>query len=96
MVDDGISTQEIVRELKEILVRNLDLDLELDAISDDVSLLEDGLALDSVVIVELITHVENRFGFQFDDQNLRSENFANLTVLAELIANERATAKPAA
>ncbi len=87
---------EIVSQLKAILVEDLDLDVEVDQLAGDVSLLEDGLALDSVVLVELITHIEKRFGFQFDDQNLRSENFSSLATLAELVATEQTAAKAAA
>lgn len=79
----------IVAEVKTILVEDLGLNLEAGEIGDHTSLLEDGLALDSVVIAELIASLEERFAFQFDDENLRAELFEDLTRLAELIAAER-------
>jgi acyl carrier protein len=89
-------TQHVIRQLKTILVTDLALNLREDDIPDDVSLLEGGLALDSVVIAELIGQVEDQFGVRFDDENLREDVFANLTTLAELVAGKRQAAKKTA
>jgi acyl carrier protein len=80
----------IVDRLKTILAEDLDIHVSKSEIRDDVSLMEDGLALDSVVLIELITHIETQFGFQLGDENLRTELFDNLTTLAEFIAAQRA------
>lgn len=84
--------QHVIRQLKSILVKDLELNLREDDIPDDVSLLEGGLALDSVVIAELIGKIEDQFGFRFDDDNLRENLFDNLTTLAELVANKKLAA----
>lgn len=84
--------QHVIRQLKSILVKDLELNLREDDIPDDVSLLEGGLALDSVVIAELIGKIEDQFGFRFDDDNLRENLFDNLTALAELVANKKLAA----
>lgn len=84
--------QHVIRQLKSILVKDLELNLREDDIPDDVSLLEGGLALDSVVIAELIGKIEDQFGFRFDDDNLRESLFDNLTTLAELVANKKLAA----
>lgn len=91
-----MTREQILQELKTILVDDLDLHLDKADIADDVSLLEDGLGLDSVVLVELIAHLEQRFEIHFDDQNLEAESFENLGALADLVMRERAaTAEPA-
>lgn len=85
-------TQHVIRQLKSILVKDLELNLKEEDIPDDVSLMEGGLALDSVVIAELIGQIEDQFGFRFDDDNLRENLFNNLTTLAELVANKKLAA----
>ena len=93
---DTARKTDILVEIKKILVNDLDLDFAITDIADDAALLEDGLGLDSVVLVELITHLEQRFDIQFDDQHLRAENFASLSTLGELVAAERAALAPSA
>jgi acyl carrier protein len=83
----------IIDQLKEILTGDLDIHVRREEIDDSISLLEEGLALDSVVIIELIGHIEDRFGFQFGDENLRTGLFRNLTTLAEFIAAQTAPAE---
>ena len=80
----------VLAQLKQILVEDLDLHLDVDEIEDDAVLLEGGLGLDSVVLVELISFLETRFGIHFDDQNLEAESFENLGALADLVLRERA------
>jgi acyl carrier protein len=84
---------DIVRQIKHMLVDDLQLDVNPDEIPDDGSLLEDGLALDSISIAELIAQIEDRFGLQFDDRVLETELFRNLSVLAGFVAREHLAAK---
>jgi acyl carrier protein len=81
---------EIVTELKRIIAEDLDVNMRFDEIDEKVPLLGEGLALDSVVVVELISLVENRFGFEFEDSELNVESFRNLTALAGVIERRRA------
>jgi acyl carrier protein len=83
-------TDEIVTELKRIIAEDLDVNMRFDEIDETVPLLGEGLALDSVVVVELISLVENRFGFEFEDSELNVESFRNLTALAGVIERRRA------
>ena len=81
---------DIVAELKRIIADDLDVNLKFDEIDEKVPLLGEGLALDSIVVVELINLVENRFGFEFEDSELNVESFRNLTALAGVIERRRA------
>lgn len=81
---------DIVTELKRIIADDLDVNLKFDEIDEKVPLLGEGLALDSIVVVELINLVENRFGFEFEDSELNVESFRNLTALAGVIERRRA------
>ena len=83
---------ETLHQLKQLLVEELDINLKIEQLADDVALLEEGLALDSVLIAELITLIENRFGFQFDDQDMNTDTFRDLTTLANFIASRKQVA----
>lgn len=76
----------IIPTLKAILVEDLNLSLDRNRIDEHAPLLEDGLGLDSIVLVELIGIVESKFGFQFQDSDLRTASFKNLRTLAETIS----------
>jgi acyl carrier protein len=75
----------VVAELKRILAEDMDLNLKAEEIDATAPLLEEGLNLDSIVIVELIAVVEERFGFEFADEDLRTASFASLEALAGVI-----------
>ena len=49
----------------------------------ETRLLSSGLNLDSVVILELLLEIENRFRIQFDDADLSVELFQDVGALAE-------------
>jgi acyl carrier protein len=83
---------DIIATLRHMLVEELDVRLTAEAVTDDVPLLERGLGLDSIVLYEFITLIEKRFGFEFADQSLDTNVFANLTVLAQHIHD--ATRRP--
>lgn len=88
-----IETTDITQQIKRILVDDLQLNIVPEEIRDDYSLLEGGLALDSILIAELIARIEDRFGLHFDDRVLDVELFNNLTLLAGFVAQERLAAQ---
>ncbi len=88
-----IDTTDITQQIKRILVDELQLNIVPENIPDDYSLLESGLALDSILIAELIARIEDRFGLHFDDRVLDAELFNNLTLLANFVVQERLTAQ---
>jgi len=78
----------VIYQLKHILVEQLDINLRLEDVDETVSIFEEGLGLDSMAIVELITSIEEHFGFEFSDTELSIELFRNLTVLADFIGTK--------
>ena len=87
-----LTTHQALSELKKILVEDMDTNLRVEEIDDEVSLLDDGLALDSILLVELITHLENKLDFEFDDADLRVASFSSLRTLADLVTRRVETA----
>ena len=77
--------QVTVEKLKTIIADDLDVNLKKEEIDENASLFEGGLGLDSIVIVELISLIEEKFGIEFSDLELNPEYFSSLRVLAEFV-----------
>ena len=80
--------KELIFALKKIIAEDLDVNLSIDEIDETQPLLEKGLALDSIVVVELINQIEDNFDIEFSDSDLRVETFKNLISLADLIQSK--------
>jgi acyl carrier protein len=78
----------IVEQLKTIIADQLDANIKRAEITPEVSLLEDGLGLDSIMIVELVSLVEENFGFQFAEDELDLTIFTNVQTLATFVASK--------
>ena len=76
----------ITERLKDIIVGELDINASRDTLQDDVSLLENGVGLDSVSVMEFISIIEEKFGFEFSDDELSMEPFESLKTLSDFIA----------
>lgn len=76
----------VIARLRVIITEDLDLQIEETSVTDDVSLLENGLALDSIAMVEFIDLLEERFDIYLEDGALTEDHFGNLQTLAGFIA----------
>jgi acyl carrier protein len=54
-------------------------------IDENAPLLEGGVGLDSVMLIELITDIECRLGFEFLDSDLRTKSFQTVQTRAQVI-----------
>ncbi|MFK5971200.1 MAG: phosphopantetheine-binding protein [Candidatus Marithrix sp.] len=86
-----IMADNIIAQLKNIIVEELDVNRKLEEIDEEASLFEEGLGLDSVTIMEFIALIEKCFNFQFSDEELSMEPFKNLQVLADFISTKLGT-----
>jgi len=80
----------LVRELGELIVSALNLEIAADAIDPHAPLYKEGLGLDSIDILEVALVVSKRYGFKLreDDQdNVRI--FRSLASLAHHVAERR-------
>jgi acyl carrier protein len=77
--------QSTVNRLKTIISEELDVNLKPDDIDADASLLEGGIEIDSIAIVELIAIVEEKFSILFDDDDLVPESFSTVNNLANVV-----------
>lgn len=89
-------TDEVLVRVKRIVADDLDLDLKFEQIDETIPLFEEGLALDSVILVELISLIEKRFGIELRDEALNMETFRNLESVAAVVRQQLAAQKPSA
>jgi acyl carrier protein len=75
----------LLDRVRRIIVEELDVRLVVDEVTPDTLLLDGGLQLDSFAIVELITELENRFDFEFGEEDLSPESFVDLRTLARVV-----------
>jgi acyl carrier protein len=85
-----MSDQVVLDQIKRSVVEDLDLNLSYEELDETVPLFEEGLALDSVILVELISFIEKRFGIQLEDDLLNMETFRNLQSIARVIREQLA------
>jgi acyl carrier protein len=78
-------SDQVLETIKRIVVEDLDVNLAYENLDETVPLFEDGLALDSVVLVELIGFIEKRFGIELRDEALNLETFQNLRSVARVV-----------
>jgi acyl carrier protein len=79
----------IIEQLKTIIAERLDTNIKREEITPDVSLLEDGLGLDSIMVVELVSAIEEHFGFEFGEDELDLKILADLRTLATFVASKQ-------
>jgi acyl carrier protein len=78
-------SDQVLEQVKRIVAEDLDVNLSYEEIDDMVPLFEEGLALDSVILVELISFIEKRFGIELREDVLNMETFHNLQSVARVI-----------
>ena len=80
----------LIREVAQLLVTSLNLDMAPEDIAPDTPLYGDGLGLDSIDILEVALAVSKKYGFQLraDDEN-NEAIYSSLRNLARHIAEHR-------
>jgi acyl carrier protein len=67
------------RELAELIVAALNLEIAADEVDPDAALYKEGLGLDSIDILEIALAVSKKYGFQ-----LRSDDNDNIRIFSSL------------
>ena len=79
-------TETVIAQLKRIITTELDVNLDVQEIDETASLLEEGIGLDSMAVLDFILSIEEHFGFEFSESELSVELFTSLDSLAGLIS----------
>ena len=84
------STADLQREVAELLIECLNLEVSADEITPDASLYGDGLGLDSIDVLEVALAVSKRYGLQLRADDADNQHiFSSLRSLADHIASQR-------
>lgn len=83
-----MTSDQVLEKLKRILIEDLDLNLSYEDLDENVPLFEGGLALDSVVVVELISFVEQRFKIELPEEMLKMDAFKDLRSVVQIIEEQ--------
>jgi acyl carrier protein len=79
---------DIEEKLRSFLIQNFVLSDQLDQLSAEDSLLENGI-IDSTGILELVFFVEDQFGIQIDTSEVLPENFDSIRALSAYIQRKQ-------
>ena len=82
----ALNPESIKLKIKDILVNDLDANINANEITNEISLYDDGLGLDSISIINLIVLIEKKFEISFDESEISAKLFGSINNLAEAIA----------
>ena len=81
------STSALQREVAELMIEALNLEVSADQITPDAPLYGEGLGLDSIDVLEVALVVSKRYGLQLRADNADNQHiFSSLRTLADYIA----------
>ena len=86
-------SEDLKPRVKELIVRQLKLDVDPASIQDDAPLFGDaegGLGLDSIDALELVLGVEKEFGIKVQDEEVGVKAFASVDALCAFIQSKAA------
>ena len=84
------STADLQREVAELMIECLNLEVTADQIAPDAPLYGEGLGLDSIDVLEVALEVSKRYGLQLHSDSEDNKNiFSSLRSLADHIAAQR-------
>ena len=83
-------TEDLQREVAELLIESLNLDVTAGEIALDAPLYGDGLGLDSIDVLEVALAVSKRYGLQLRSDSPDNQHiFSSLRSLSDHIAAQR-------
>lgn len=85
-------SEDLGRELKELIIESLDLeDVTPEDIDDDEPLFVDGLGLDSIDALELGMQIQKKYNLKLDANNeANKQHFASVNALRRFIESQQA------
>lgn len=86
-------SEDLGRELKELIIDSLDLeDVTPEDIDDDEPLFVDGLGLDSIDALELGMQIQKKYNLKLDANNEgNKQHFASVNALRRFIESQQST-----
>ncbi|MDE2799585.1 MAG: phosphopantetheine-binding protein [Gemmatimonadota bacterium] len=75
----------IEHRVKQVIIRTLSLEVDADEIDDEDELFGGGLGLNSMATIEIIVGLEEEFGIEVPDEDLRVELFDSVQTMADYV-----------
>lgn len=82
---DDSRMERILYELRLLLLEVMEVDIDPNLVDLDETLLDGNLGMDSAEILIYVQEIEERFGFEFDDDDLNPEVLSSLRSLADFV-----------
>ncbi|MBZ4202454.1 MAG: acyl carrier protein [Methylovulum sp.] len=79
---------QMINTLKNMLVERINTELVQHEINENASILEGELGLDSIMLVEFISLLEDNFNLTFGENDLTMDVFTNLRTLADFLVKK--------
>lgn len=80
---------ELKRDIKELIISSLNLDVAPDDIVDDAPLFQEGLGLDSIDALELAVAIERKYRVTIPDEAVGKKVFSSVNALAAYVGEHR-------
>ena len=85
----SVNTDELKRQIKEMMVTELMLQQSADEITDDAAIFRpEGLGLDSVDALQLVVALEKKFGLKLPDADAARNALRDVNSIATAIASK--------
>ena len=75
----------IENRVKQVIIRTLSLEVDTEEIDDEDALFGSGLGLNSMATIEIIVGLEEEFGIEVPDDDLRVELFDSVQTMADYV-----------
>ena len=72
----------IEHRVKQVIIRTLSLEVDAEEIDDEDALFGGGLGINSMATIEIIVGLEEEFGIEVPDEDLRVELFDSVQTMA--------------
>ena len=75
----------IEHRVKQVIIRTLSLEVDAEEIDDEDELFGGGLGINSMATIEIIVGLEEEFGIEVPDEELRVELFDSVKTMADYV-----------
>ena len=75
----------IEHRVKQVIIRTLSLEVDANEIDDEDQLFGGGLGINSMATIEIIVGLEEEFGIEVPDEDLRVELFDSVQTMADYV-----------
>ena len=75
----------IEHRVKQVIIRTLSLEVDAEEIDDEDELFGGGLGINSMATIEIIVGLEEEFGIEVPDEELRVELFDSVQTMADYV-----------